>query len=147
MAEFPVVFHFRVELQFPGEAEDVDLRFQEVTGLNAELGTEEVAEGGENRFSHRLPNRTKFGNLSLKRGMAKSSKLISWVENAIYNFEFEPVDAIVSILNEKHEPVFTWSFKKVWPVKWQVSDLKAQDNSIAIETFELSYDHFTRSVS
>ena len=145
MAEFPVVFHFRVELQFSNGSEDVDMRFQEVTGLSAELGVEEVAEGGENRFSHRLPNRAKFGNLVLKRGMASSSSLISWVENAIYNFEFEPVDAIVSMLNEKHEPVFTWSFKKVWPVKWQASDLKAQDNAIAIETFELTYDHFTRS--
>ena len=147
MADLPVVFHFRVELQFADKNDDIDLRFQEVTGLSAELGSEEIAEGGENRFSHRLPSRAKFGNLVLKRGMAKSSKLVSWVENAIYNFEFEPVDAIVSMLNEKHEPVFTWSFKKVWPVKWQVSDLKAQDNAIAIETIELSYNHFTRSVS
>lgn len=146
MADFPVVFHFRVELLFGGESEDVDLRFQEVTGLNAELGIEEVTEGGENRFSHRLPNRAKFGNLVLKRGMANSSQLVSWVEDAIYNFSFKPVDAIVSMLNEKHEPIFVWSFSKVWPVKWQASDLKAQDNAIAIETFELSYDNFTRSV-
>ena len=66
MADFPLVFHFRVELRFSSASEDVDMRFQEVTGLNAELGVEELAEGGENRFSHRLPNRAKFETWSLR---------------------------------------------------------------------------------
>jgi len=45
----PVGFHFKVEvLGLPPN--DFDVRFTEVSGLSVELATEEVAEGGENRF-------------------------------------------------------------------------------------------------
>ncbi len=52
----PVGFHFRVEFESISSESD-DTRFQEVSGLNAELGVEELVEGGENRFSHRFPGR------------------------------------------------------------------------------------------
>ena len=32
-----------------------DVGFQEVSGLSAEIGVEEVVSGGENRFKYRLP--------------------------------------------------------------------------------------------
>ena len=82
----PVGFHFRVEFILDGTVES-DTRFQEVSGLSAELGTEEVVEGGENRFSHRLPTRAKYSNLTLKRGLLTESGLIDWCRNAIENFE------------------------------------------------------------
>ena len=36
--------------------------------LLIELGTEELVEGGENRFAHQLPTGLRHGNLVLKRG-------------------------------------------------------------------------------
>jgi len=141
----PVGFHFRVEFGFlPPDSTDV--RFQEVSGLTAELGVEEITEGGENRFSHRLPTRAKYANLTLKRGLFTDSELIEWCENAIENFEFEPTTVNVTLLNENHEPLAdTLSFVRSWPVKWSVSDFKAQDNSIVVESLELAYNYFTRS--
>ena len=38
----------------------------------------------------------------------------------------------------------TFSFINAWPVKWSISDLKATENAILIETLELSYDYFTK---
>lgn len=140
----PVGFHFRVEFTLDG-VQDGDMRFQEVSGLSAELGIEEVAEGGENRFSHRLPTRTKYSNLILKRGLLTDSRLIDWCIDAIENFDFEPTTVNVTLLNEKHEPVAeSYSFVRTWPVKWAVSDFKAQDNSIVVETLELAYNYFSR---
>ena len=140
----PVSFHFRVEFAFL-PAESRDARFQEVSGLTAELGIEEVVEGGENRFSHRLPNRAKYSNLVLKRGLLTDSELIDWCKNAIENFEFEPATVNVTLLNEEHQPLAdTFSFVNAWPVKWSVSDFKAQDNSLVVETLELAYKYFTR---
>jgi phage tail-like protein len=139
----PVGFHFEVTFGI-GETES-DARFQEVGGLSTEIGTEELQEGGENRFSHKLPGRTKFGNLILKRGMLVDSKLIDWFKNAIENLSFEPADVEVTLLNEEHDPVMSWSFTKAYPVKWSVSDLKAQDNAIVVETIELAYNYFRRS--
>ena len=140
----PVGFHFRVEFILDG-VQDGDVRFQEVSGLSAELGVEEVVEGGENRFSHRLPTRAKYSNLSLKRGLLTDSRLISWCIDAIENFVFEPTTVNVTLLNENHEPVSeSFSFVRAWPVKWAVSDFKAQENSLVVETLELAYNYFSR---
>lgn len=140
----PVGFHFRVEFNLDG-AKDGDVRFQEISGLSAELGTEEVVEGGENRFSHRLPTRAKYGNLTLKRGLLADSRLIDWCKNAIENFDFHPTTVNVTLLNDKHEPLAeTYSFIRAWPVKWAVSDFKAQENALVVETLELSYNYFSR---
>jgi phage tail-like protein len=147
MADYqpPGGFHFRVEFQLPG-ARDGDARFQEVAGLGAELGLEEVVEGGENRFSHRLPTRARYSNLVLKRGLFTDSTLIEWCRNGIENFDFEPTTVNVTLLNENHEPLAeTYSFIRAWPVKWSVSDFKAQENGLVIETLELAFNYFTRS--
>ena len=56
-----------------------DARFQEVTGLNMELGVETLDEGGINSYSHRLPGRGKFENLVLKRGLLLDTELKHWI--------------------------------------------------------------------
>jgi phage tail-like protein len=137
----PVGFHFKVEFLSLGN--DNDTRFQSVSGLNVEYDTESFKEGGENRFEHKLPVRTKFPDLSLKRGMLTDSKVINWCLDAVQNRTIKPVQINVSLLNEKHEALRTWSVFNAWPRKWQVSDLNAQENSVVVETLELSYTYFT----
>src|SRR4051812_44187040 len=124
----PVGFHFKVE--FHGLGNDNDCRFQSVAGLNVEYDVESFKEGGENRFEHKLPVRTKYGDLSLKRGMLTDSKVIGWFLKAFQEREFKPVDVFISLLNEKHTSIRTWQVHKAWPKKWSVSDFNAQENGI-----------------
>jgi phage tail-like protein len=140
----PNGFHFSVKIAVDNEITD-DSRFQEVGGLSVELGVEELIEGGENRFSHRLPGPAKYGNLVLKRGMLLGSEVIKWVKNAIYNFQFQPKDVQVALLNDNHQHLSTWNFVNAYPVKWVVSDFKAQENSLVIETLELAYNFFNQT--
>lgn len=138
----PVSFHFKVE--FNGiSSQEKDVQFQSVSGLSVDIETEEFAEGGENRFKHKLPVRSKFPNLILKRGMVTDSELIKWCRNAIESFQFEPVDLTVKLLNEKHEPLVTWNVVNVYPVKWSVDDFNAEESKVTIETIELAYNYFT----
>ncbi len=144
----PVSFRFKVEFDIPEiniGKDGLDVRFQEVTGLTAELGIETLEEGGENGFSHRFPNRAKYNNLVLKRGLLSNSQLIQWFKDAIINFEFAPATVTVILLNDNREPLESWNFKDVWPVKWAISDFKAQDNALTIETVELAYSFFERN--
>jgi phage tail-like protein len=139
----PVGFHFRVE--FIGIGNDNDTRFQSVSGLNMEYDIETFKEGGENRFEHKLPGRTKFADLSLKRGMLSDSNVIKWLLGILRDRDFmnnKPAIVQVSLLNDKHEPLRTWEFIDAWPKKWSVSDLNAQENSIVIETLDLAYKYF-----
>ena len=133
----PVGFHFKVDF------EGADASFQEVSGLSAEITVEELSVGGENRFTYKLPTRAKYNNLILKRGYLKDSGLISWLTNAIENFSFELRDVSVSLLNEKHQVIAHWKFLNAYPVKWIISDFKAMDNGIVIETIELAYQSFS----
>lgn len=138
----PVSFHFKVE--FNGiSSQETDVQFQSVAGLTVDIETEEFAEGGENRFKHKFPVRTKFPNLVLKRGMVTDSKLIDWCRDAIESFQFEPIDLTVKLLNEKHEPLVTWNVVHAYPVKWAVADLNAEENKLTVETIELAYNYFT----
>ncbi len=142
MREIPVVFHFKVE--FGTDSPDQDVRFQEVTGLQAEVSTEELREGGLNEYAHRLPTGAKYANLVLKRGFVNSSKVAKWFRKAVESFEFETKDVTVTLLNEEHEPLAAWSFLRAYPVKWSVSDFKAQDNALAVESMELAYRSFRK---
>ena len=144
MADYypPVGFHFKVV--FGGFDDDLDVRFQEVAGLSAEVGLETLEEGGENRFTHNLPSRTKFTNLVLKRGLVADSGLVTWIRDAVENLDFKPVNLTVSLLNRNHEPLTTWNLVNAYPVKWSVGDFKAQENALAVETLEIAYHYFTR---
>lgn len=138
----PVSFHFRIII--PGKGSDDDIKFQEVGGLTAEIGVEELVVGGENTFTYRLPTRAKYNNLVLKRGMLKNTKLIAWFRSSIENFEFDPVDVSVHLLNENHEVITSWEVIQAYPVKWIISDFNANNNSLVIETIELAYQYFKR---
>lgn len=140
----PVGFHFTVAFIGVIGVTDNDIRFQTVTGLNVEMNTEELTEGGENRFVHKLPTRAKYPNLVLKRGMLKGSALIKWFKDAVENHKFDPITINVSLLNEKHVPVATWNFIKAYPVKWEISNFDATQNNIVVDTIEIAYKYFTR---
>jgi phage tail-like protein len=136
----PPAFHFRVDFLLDG-ADDADTRFQEVSGIAAELGTEELVEGGENRFAHQLPTGARHGNLTLKRGLLTSSALVDWIRDAVENLAFTPVTVVVSLLGETHEPIATWQFANAWPVKWTLGNLNSTDNNVLVETLELAYQY------
>jgi len=137
----PVGFHFKVEFQ-DIENKTNDHQFQSVSGLSVDLETEEIAEGGENRFKHKIPVRTKYPNLVLKRGLLIDSGLIEWCKKAIEDFEIQPINLTIKLLNEKHEPLLTWNVVHAYPVKWTVEDFNAEENKLSIESLELSYNYF-----
>jgi phage tail-like protein len=120
-----------------------DVRFQSVSGLSVEYDYESYKEGGENRFEHKLPVRTKYADLVLKRGMLVDSAVITWFLDAFNNRIFKPATITVNLMNEKGEPLRSWNVVGAIPKKWLVSDFNSSENGIVIETMELSYRYFT----
>lgn len=118
------------------------MRFQSVSGLSVEYDYESLKEGGENRFEHKLPVRTKYADMVLKRGMLTDSEVIKWFLEAFRDRKFKPSDISVILMNEKSETLRTWNVVHAIPKKWTVSDLNANESSLVIETLELSYRYF-----
>ena len=139
----PVSFSFSVSIDGVNGANEGN--FQEVSGLQVKLGTEDVKEGGENRFVHRLPTPPKYENLVLKRGMLDSSSpLITWARQGVESFTFVPKTVLISLLDENGSPLASWNVANAYPISLSLSEFKAQENNIAIETLELAFNNFTR---
>jgi phage tail-like protein len=138
----PVGFHFKVEVH--GLANDLDVRFTEVSGLSVEMGSEEIAEGGENRFVQKYPTRAKYPELVLKRGLVVTdSGIWTWVKNCMDNYTIEPREVFIKLLNDAHQPLMTWDVVGAYPTKWAVSDFNASNNSVVVESLQLFYQYFT----
>jgi len=137
----PVGFHFKVEFDLPGIA-DSDFRFRDVSGISMEVEEETYNEGGENRFIHKFPVRSRYSDLVLKRGLLIDSVIRKWCEEAIYNLDIQPTSVWVTLLNEEHEPLQSYTFINAWPKKWNISDLNAESSEIVIESLELAYQYY-----
>lgn len=140
--EYPMVgYHFLVLFEiFPQTP--VDVRFREVSGLSVSMLTESVKEGGENRFEHKLPTRSSYSDVTLKRGLFNTALLTEWCRQAIENYDFKPVNVLITLQDENHVPVFGWYLINAFPVKWEVTGLNAEQSQIAVETLVLSYNYF-----
>jgi len=47
-------------------------------------------------------------------------------------------------LNEEGEPLEAWNVVNAIPVKWNIAGFNAQNNQVAIEDIELSFQYFQR---
>ena len=141
----PPAFHFSVA--FWG-ARGSDTSFKQVSGMSSEMATEDIREGGENRYVHKLLKGVKHQRLVLKRGISRvDSPLVTWCNDVLVNFKLpirqQTID--VKLLNEKGTALFTWSFYDAYPVKWEVEPFNSTKNDVAIEKIELNFTYFERS--
>ena len=143
---YPAVgFYFQVKV------ENETYNFKEVSGISLEVVTDEIEEGGKNRFKYKVPTNVKYSNLELKRGsIPENSILMKWITESIemgFSKELETKTIEVSLLNEKGDIVMLWNFISAWPVAYSSASLNAMNNEILIESIRLSYNHFTRKVT
>jgi phage tail-like protein len=143
----PVSFQFSVSVNGQSGA---DSSFQSVSGIESTITTEDIVEGGENRFVHKLPNGIKQNNIELKRGISPAkSELMKWCKAVMeqgLSQRIKPRSLVVHLLDEKQNPIRSWSFENAFPVSWKVESFDATKNEVAIETITLSYTYSKRNL-
>ena len=122
-----------------GVPNPLDIRFQKVSGLSAEVETDSVREGGQNLYTQRLPQGIKYNNLTLERGMVVGSPLNLEFNATMSLFKFVTSNVLVTLLHESKVPLAAWLFMKAYPVKWSTSDLNGGEPALVIDTMELAY--------
>ncbi|EJL75851.1 phage tail protein [Chryseobacterium populi] len=121
----------------------IDTKFQSVNGLKVTMETESYTEGGQNKFKHQLPLRSGYQDLVLKRGLTSDmSGLSMWCNQALEDFVFYPANLVVSLLNEKGNPLKVWYVSHAIPLSYEFSDFNAEENKVVIETITLKYNFF-----
>jgi phage tail-like protein len=134
---------FTVKLPVPGGEIG---RFQECTGLAADLEVKEYAEGGVNDFMHKLPTRVKWPNIVLKRGVTHEKALLEWFwATRTSGLAANVIDEVtISLMGPGSQLVRTWTFWGAFPVKWEGPTLNAGSNSIATEKLEIAHKGLTQ---
>ena len=131
--------HFEVQWQ---DSENTT-NFSEVSGLTMEAEAIEYRGGTDPSLTVRkLPGLRKFGNVTLKRGVApreSGNGLFEWF-NTIGSGTVERRNVTVSLLDEERAPVMTWKMRDAWPVKVEAPSLNATGNEIAIESVEFAHE-------
>ncbi|MGN9911796.1 phage tail protein [Phytohabitans sp. LJ34] len=122
--------------------------FTEVSGLSVQIDVEELAEGGQNAYTHRLLGRMKWPNLVFKRGLTDTDALFKWLMRfsgeglTDAGNKIQPLDGTVSVLNARGEPVRIWSFYDAKPVRWSGPKLAASSRELAVEELEVCHCGF-----
>ncbi|HEX5721059.1 MAG TPA: phage tail protein [Thermoanaerobaculia bacterium] len=120
--------------------------FTEVSGLQVETQVHDYQEGGQNEFVHRLPGPTRYpSNLILKRGLTDIESLWSW-HQAVVAGSVARKNGTIYLLDRTGAPAMWWDFKEAYPVKWSGPELKADGNSVAVETIELAHRGISKPV-
>lgn len=129
-------YKFWVELD-----SDLVAGFTECSGIQAEAEVQDWLEGGENTKVHKIPGRTKYGNITLKHGFTESDALWKWFTKVLKG-DFDRKSLSVILMNSKGERKITWKFDRAFPAKWVGPEMKATGNAVAIETVEFAHEGF-----
>lgn len=122
--------------------------FKEVRGLEITVPTEEIREGGQNGFTHRVPGRVTYPNVVFKRGVTESNVLFQWLQKtsgegfAGAGNKLERVTGAVTVLDHNLKRLRAWELLDVFPVRWKGPDFSADNASPLEEELEIAHHGF-----
>lgn len=131
---------FRYKVEIDGIAAG---GFSEATGFEASIDVIEYREGDMVTTPLKLPGLKKYGNITLKQGLADSMELYNWMIGGI-NGAVERKTITITLLDEEEAPAASWQVINAWPVKYTAPDFNASASEVAIESLEIAHEGLTR---
>jgi phage tail-like protein len=118
--------------------------FSEITGLNSETDVIEYRTGADDMTNRKIPGMKKFGNITLKSGLAASADqdLLTWRE-AVLKGDIQRLDISIIIQDELKTEQLRYNLRNAWPSKWVGPDLKGGASEMAIEQLEIAHEGVT----
>ena len=105
--------------------------------MQIETVVETYREGGLNDYEHKLAGPTRYSsNLILKHGLTDIEALWSWHQDVTQG-KITRKNGTIYLLDRQRLPTMWWDFTGAYPVKWTGPDLRAESNTVAVETVEL----------
>jgi phage tail-like protein len=111
--------------------------YSEAKGLTGTLDVQEYPEGGRNDYTHKLPTRIKWGNITLKRGLTHEQNLLAWFTSAVV--DAAPNSVSLTAFDTYGNVVRTWSLTNAFPVKWTGPDVSAGGTDMMTESLEIAH--------
>jgi phage tail-like protein len=118
--------------------------FRECSGLDSSTDPVEYREGGENSSVRKLPGRTKYSDIVLKRGITESDELWKW-RKSVVDGKAERKNGSIVLLNDAGEEKLRWNFVSAWPSKWEGPSFNATANEVAVEGLTIAHEGVDRA--
>ncbi len=120
--------------------------FASLDGPGLEIEILEFREGGDpNAIPRKLPGRTTFANLTLKRGYVNQSFFESWIQQvreAAPNFR---KNLSLVILDRRGAETAKYDLFNCWPASWKLSSLGGRGNDVLVEEVVIAVERFVKS--
>lgn len=135
-------FRFRVEIG------GIELKggFSDATIPDSTTDPVDYREGTDDPYQRKLSGLTKYGSLTLKKGLVDSMELYNWrkqVEDSGASKARKSISLI--LVDEEGKDSCRWDIFGAWPTKYSSSGFEAKGNAVMIETLELALEKITRT--
>lgn len=120
--------------------------FTECSGIGSETEVIEhkVIQNGK-PVVMKIPGRTKWENVTLKRGITDNMDVWKWRhEIEIGNVEASRFNGSITMTDHDLNPVAQWDFERAWPTKVSGPSPKADSNEIGIEEITIAHEGIER---
>lgn len=134
-----VTFRFKIECD-----KVIAGGFSECSGLQVETEVETYREGGLNEYVHKFPKGTKYGTITLKRGVIDSDELRNWHKKIVAGTPNQRKNISILLMDNTGNTTKRWNLKEALPIKWSTSEFKAGDSIVLVESLELIHHGFTK---
>lgn len=134
--EAPLIGNYNFLLEIDGV---VLGRFTGVEGLSAEIEVVEFREGGDNGTIRKIPGRTTYSNIVLKRGYTANNDIWTWMQEII-DGNFTTRDGSIRIVQNGGAEVARFNFFNAWPARYELGLNDSNGNDVAIETLTFAVE-------
>jgi len=119
--------------------------FSEATIPDSTTDPVEYREGTDTTTMKKLSGLTKYGNITLKKGLTDSMDLYNWRK------QVEQLGAIgarktisLILIDEEGNDKARWNIIEAWPTKYDPSDFSAKGSEVVIESLEIVHEGVSR---
>ena len=134
-------FRFRVEIDNIAAAS-----FSEVQIGATTTDVVEYREGTDPPHVRKLSGLTRYGNVTLKRGMTSSLELYQWRQQiAAGQIANNRRRVVIIVQDESGADQARFVVVDAWPIRYEVGPLDAKGNEVMIELLELANEGIERA--
>jgi phage tail-like protein len=113
--------------------------FHDCSPITIETENYEYQEGGLNSYTRKFPVRTKYSNITLKRGIDPTRDLQVWYMQGV-NSGIQRKNISIIVYDFTGRQVRKWDLQRAYPCKWTGPELKADTGAVMMETLEIAHE-------
>jgi phage tail-like protein len=130
-------FNFKIEIEGVTTG-----AFRNVEGLDSETEVIEYQDG-DDLILRKRPGRTKYSNITLKRGYINNTELWEW-RKAVIEGKVQRKSGSIILCADDGAEIMRYNFFEAWPSKWKGFTLDGKGTDVNVEELELICEKLER---